>query len=990
MSGGRDKPGCVEACMAALRTKYRPSASVLEEYGTWKPPNENEAREKFVQEHTHHEIFDMKTPITELKEFGEGILLYFYLLKYTAMLFAVLAIFPGMLLMVFNGLGGWYDRADIERTTLGNYGLLSYNGRSSELNITTSAAAHRAASSEGAVTALFQSTVTATPAHVHGMNKRSLLVAMTVLDMLGVLLFFGYSAFMIWFVRVTARAADRNTTTIKDYAVRVAGGLPPDTGEEALQEYLVAAAGEGAEIVQVELCRKVDSLLALVLERGVVVQQLERARAELQRTAETYPKVPVDLEVELLAAKFRLDDLNQAIKQEQALADKHQVVTAFVTFATAEARYRAMEALPRSRMRQLRMPADKKFDNKGVGRAAKRPAALDVSAAPEPSDIQYENLEYTKLHRLVRRLFTNAAKYIVLLIGFLLVSLAPALRMGLSSSGSGPSKAACEASCTYTDAAGNYVLSDSARSLYKGCDSQAGTGALPNKLDCEEQSVCYECFCRAALSGGLYGELVYCSRFSSVVAVATSAQVLAVLGIVVANAMIEYAIGWLTRQEKHHTRSRQAVSMARGLFITQFVNTAFSNLLANLYLPGPAKSVSGSFLAGYIFAGSYADTTPNWFHDVGRPIVISIAVNTAILHIKVLFRWWWRRRCVSSRYRCLTQAQLNKAYSGHDFELSLKYGQHLYVLFVVMTYSGGMPVMYLLAAVHFASAYWSEKFELLRVCKRPLAYSRDLADYVSTTIPFAALWHLTLATWMYGLFGSPKSALISSTFRRGLESVMKTFKGLMASASTLTPALVAWRFIENSTAHLFIALIACSGALFVFFTLSGWLAAMRWFASSLGLTKDSGTRGEVEYTSVPEFGVAVRSQLLLGPATYSVQQNPMYAHAFVRMDDFDWGADPRGFTTRAFQQQQQAEAGDAAQGMGGGGGEGGGSGTGRQSKRKRTAAGRLRAKRQAEAAAAAGWAAEERVNNRYPPALGVAPALPSFGRNKVAPVPLSP
>ena len=45
-----------------------------------------------------------------------------------------------------------------------------------------------------------------------------------------------------------------------------------------------------------------------------------------------------------------------------------QVVTAFVTFSTAESRYRAMEALPRSLMRQWRMPPADKFDNGGRGR----------------------------------------------------------------------------------------------------------------------------------------------------------------------------------------------------------------------------------------------------------------------------------------------------------------------------------------------------------------------------------------------------------------------------------------------------------------------------------------------------------------------------------------------------------------------------------------------------------------------------------------------
>lgn len=60
------------------------------------------------------------------------------------------------------------------------------------------------------------------------------------------LVFFGYCSYMRWFVRKAADAADANTVTVKDYAVRV-GGLPPDASGRALREYLTRAAAEGAE-----------------------------------------------------------------------------------------------------------------------------------------------------------------------------------------------------------------------------------------------------------------------------------------------------------------------------------------------------------------------------------------------------------------------------------------------------------------------------------------------------------------------------------------------------------------------------------------------------------------------------------------------------------------------------------------------------------------------------------------------------------------------
>ncbi|KAG2453353.1 hypothetical protein HYH02_001577 [Chlamydomonas schloesseri] len=989
--------GCGASCVNLLRTKYRSSQSVLKEYGHWEKPSEIDAREKFVATHTHHNIFDYNAPLKDLKEFGEGVLLYFYLLKYTAYVFAVLAVFPALPLIIFNGLGGWYIKADVERTSLGNFGLLSFDGNSAELaaaaNITFGRSG-RSATTEGAVTALFMSTANVSSVKVAGMDKRQLLVAMSVMDLLGVLIFFAYCCYMLWFVRATANAADRNTTTIKDYSVRV-DRLPPDTHSAALKDYLQARAGEGAEVVAVELCRKVHTLLALVMEREEALDSGDSALAVLQRSAECYPKVPVDLEVDVLDAKFRRADLEDLIRQEQAAVEKNQVVTAFVTFSAAELRYKAMEALPRSRMRQWRMPAADKFNNAGMGSAGRRPVALDVVPAPEPSDVQYENLEFGPWERAARLVASTIAKYLVLLVGFLVVSLAPALRMGLNASGADTTLAACAASCSYTDAAGNYVLSDANRALYKGCDPVAGTGTLANKLDCEDQSICYECFCRASLTSNQYGELLYCSRFSGVVALSTGAQALAVLGIVIANTLIQYAIGWLTRLEKHHTRSKEAVSKARGLFITQFINTAFSNLVANWYLPGPAAALP-TWLDGYIFGGKYADTTPAWYTDVGRPIVISVFLNTIITHAKIGFWWWWRRYKLSTRYRCLTQEQLDRSFEGHDFELAIKFGQHLYLIFVVMTYSSSMPLLYLLAAVHFATCYCSEKYELLKICKRPLTYSRDLAVYAAGTLPFACLWHLALGLWFYSLFGCPKSPLMVAAFRSSLESTLQGLKGLMSSASALTPVGVAARLTQSSSAHLFLGFLALAAALFVFFTLSNWLALMRWLASLLGVIKDSGAAGESEFSNTPEFAVAVRSQLLVGPATYSIHANPAYSHAFERMEQLHWeekeleakaAAMPEVFGGPAAAVASPGPAAALVRAFS------------RRSRQRRSAAGRLRARKQATAAAASGWAEEQPgtgygggggggalASNKVAPAPGPgAPMMPGF----VAPVAFS-
>ena len=49
-----------------------------------------------------------------------------------------------------------------------------------------------------------------------------------------------------------------------------------------------------------------------------------------------------------------------------------------------------------------------------------------------------------------------------------------------------------------------------------------------------------------------------------------------------------------------------------------------------------------------------------------------------------------------------------------------RYSSMLAVLAVAFLYSGGLPVMYPVAAIYFFLTYWMDKFLLLRCYKRPV------------------------------------------------------------------------------------------------------------------------------------------------------------------------------------------------------------------------------------------------------------------------------
>lgn len=145
----------------------------------------------------------------------------------------------------------------------------------------------------------------------------------------------------------------------------------------------------------------------------------------------------------------------------------------------------------------------------------------------------------------------------------------------------------------------------------------------------------------------------------------------------------------LSSFERHHTRISEERSLAHKLFLSQFVNTVISYLVATTHVPRLKSLVQGTPVQGILFEGVFIDTTPTWYEEVGRSLTISMiaqcGVRLARVAVKyVLFKWrfWWRRTT-------LTQTQLNERFTGPEFELATRYGELLNLVFVAMLFGSG-------------------------------------------------------------------------------------------------------------------------------------------------------------------------------------------------------------------------------------------------------------------------------------------------------------
>lgn len=250
---------------------------------------------------------------------------------------------------------------------------------------------------------------------------------------------------------------------------------------------------------------------------------------------------------------------------QQAQADSQRVVGAFVTFRDEASTIACLKAHPRNRMRQwwARQQAHKLRGRCGAAcarlscacgcwqlRHARLPRLLrlraclharrhllTITAAPEPSDVKFEHMEFGacccicmraadpcacaaaclvigvrplapspaaaagRFSRFCRACLVVCCSYSGLAAGFVLISLASAMRFNLGRA-AGISSDECNANCRLThDAAGTLGLSDADRELYRSC---AETGLRPSAIACTPgESMCYKCFCFKAITGGM-------------------------------------------------------------------------------------------------------------------------------------------------------------------------------------------------------------------------------------------------------------------------------------------------------------------------------------------------------------------------------------------------------------------------------------------------------------------------------------------------------
>ena len=107
--------------------------------------------------------------------------------------------------------------------------------------------------------------------------------------------------------------------------------------------------------------------------------------------------------------------------------------------------------------------------------------------------------------------------------------------------------------------------------------------------------------------------------------------------------------------------------------------------------------------------------------------------------------------CNSKKTKQLTQMDYEDKNTGAEFMFEFRYASMLVVLSIAFLYSGGLPVMYPVAAVYFFITYWMDKCLLFRCYRRPVHFNSYLARHTLHYFKFILLIHIAGTLLMFGL-----------------------------------------------------------------------------------------------------------------------------------------------------------------------------------------------------------------------------------------------
>jgi hypothetical protein len=439
------------------------------------------------------------------------------------------------------------------------------------------------------------------------------------------------------------------------------------------------------------------NLIKVAEKRG---QQLKKIKM-LKRKAKgrkTSALRSAEKELKKLTAEF--DDLKK---------NKRECVAAYVTFEKPLSAVTAVESFPDEFLLNLCcFNPKRKFFWKGQAYKFK------LNRAPEPSNIEYENLSVSDSSRGARHCLTNFITFIMLL----------------------------------ASTAFNFWASYEHRQILIAAEENSVCSSFMSSSDSFDPNTLNEadlnCYCEG-LGVNVWKEPKLCKTYFADYAFSTLLLYMAVASVVFINYLLRTLATFLTKLELHRSRSAEESSANAKLFLSLFINTALVVFFVNM------KFSFGLWIIG---DGEYSDFTEDWYNVVAKTITLTMLLFLLQPHSSNLV-WMCcgksRRSSIRKKFDSkkskLTQTELNKKFAAVPFLLAERYAHLLSLFFTILFYSAGLPVFYPLGGFICLVFYSAEKYMFLNHYAKPPHYDSSLQEAFLSYMPWALALHCLMQVY---------------------------------------------------------------------------------------------------------------------------------------------------------------------------------------------------------------------------------------------------
>ena len=739
---------------------------------------------------------------------------------------------------------------------------------------------------------------------IAGMEAKAVLLAIVVLDMVAVLVFLCYAAYLGGQNDIIDAEADRQAVTLDDYTVEVYG-LPnagPDTSVEKIRRHFMQF-GPVVDVVN-------------ATDLGASMSK----RKKLAKTMRAYDEHTARGNLEKAnSARTEIDSLAADIKETEREAGG--VVATFVTFESEEAALRAREALPLERLSCLKS-SDLRYGDARV--------QLSVKRAPAPSELLWENMRCGKVERFFRSLLGIIV--MLLVVGCTIAAAGaakdqltrmpeqivcahterryatnnPGLSVNLvcediwplyNTTGDvrfqaraklapflGPGRPPASVCNEFTSnfrfqtnvmgmadgmvGSGNEVLLGDANGTLPDGSWAGGYDPATQADECAAQ-VCYSCYCAGMglleyqKDNDFYDLEPYCDDYwwNQLLFAGLLAGVLVVMA--ASNVILRQVAIALGSFECWHTVTERDSAIANRLWIALLLNTAVVPVMTYAYI-AELKDVP------FFFEGEIRDFNVSWYDAVAAAIVTSAMINAFVFPLFHFFEaqfYYLRTKCCMWRAR--TQAEMDELALAPPFLLSDRYGEALAMFFYCLPFSSGLPILYPVMAWQMLLSFMVDKITLLTLVRTPPRYSRELGNTFQLLMPWAVVGHLGVAVWLYGHQALPSfsvrddvNVVIDDTLNQGALDYDDQFD-VGARLGRLN-ALVPFCFLALLVAVLVLLYVARTFG-----------SALTTVCQCLGLCMSAAV-----LQGIPPLSEAIRTGELLGLPSYRAEANEEYAELF--------------------------------------------------------------------------------------------------------------